>query len=187
MALSFYYNKKHNECVLEELEVGDMVEFPNNIYSHWGVYIGNENIVHLTGDKATNAGANGSFVSGSFFSVSGVQLDKACVKVEHFLEVAEGCMAKRNNDKDNTLRAIGIRPRPRDEIVRTALASRGEAKYNVLWNNCEHFASYLRYGEKWSDQANLAVGTIIVGGAVVVGGLLRSLFLHLYYSFRKKN
>ncbi|XP_021380317.1 HRAS-like suppressor 2 [Mizuhopecten yessoensis] len=177
MALSLYFNKKHNECVLEELEVGDMVEFPNNIYSHWGVYIGDENIVHLTGDEAANAGANGSFASGSFFSVSGVQLDKACVKVENFLEVAEGCMAKRNNDKDHVLSAAGIYPRPRDEIVRTALALRGEAEYNILWNNCEHFASYLRYGEKWSDQGNLALGTVlVVGAAVVVGGLLKSLF-----------
>ncbi|OWF37445.1 HRAS-like suppressor 2 [Mizuhopecten yessoensis] len=177
MALSLYFNKKHNECVLEELEVGDMVEFPNFLYSHWGVYIGDEHIVHLTGDEATNAGASGSFASGSFFNVSGVLLDKACVKIDHFLKVAEGCMAKRNNGKDHILSAAGIYPRPSDEIVRTALALRSEADYDIFSNNCEHFASYLRYGAKWSDQADLALGTVLIGGAaVVIGSLLRSFF-----------
>jgi cell wall-associated NlpC family hydrolase len=30
----------HNKYVLDELEVGDLVEFPRGPYSHWGVYVG---------------------------------------------------------------------------------------------------------------------------------------------------
>lgn len=28
----------------------------------------------------------------------------------------------------------------------------GEIGYNVLWENCEHFAAYCRYGVAWSKQ-----------------------------------
>ena len=44
------------------------------------------------------------------------------------------------------------RPRSVRDIVREALSRIGEIGYNVLWNNCEHFASYCRYGVKWSEQ-----------------------------------
>ena len=45
-----------------------------------------------------------------------------------------------------------FRPRSASDIVREALSKIGEIGYNVLWNNCEHFASYCRYGVKWSEQ-----------------------------------
>ena len=39
MALSVI--DRHNITLLNELEEGDMVEFPREFYSHWAVYIGN--------------------------------------------------------------------------------------------------------------------------------------------------
>lgn len=32
--------RQHNEKVLITLEVGDLVEFPGEFISHWGVYVG---------------------------------------------------------------------------------------------------------------------------------------------------
>ena len=32
--------EEHNKKVLETLEIGDLVEVPGKIYSHWAVYIG---------------------------------------------------------------------------------------------------------------------------------------------------
>jgi len=32
----------HNERVLENLRLGDMVEFERSMYSHWGIYAGND-------------------------------------------------------------------------------------------------------------------------------------------------
>jgi hypothetical protein len=32
--------RRQNEVVLQTLEMGDLVEFPGIIYSHWAVYIG---------------------------------------------------------------------------------------------------------------------------------------------------
>ena len=31
---------KHNFTTLNDLDVGDMVEFKRGMYSHWGVYVG---------------------------------------------------------------------------------------------------------------------------------------------------
>jgi hypothetical protein len=31
---------QHNQTVLAGLEVGDLVEFPRELISHWGVYVG---------------------------------------------------------------------------------------------------------------------------------------------------
>lgn len=30
----------------------------------------------------------------------------------------------------------------------------GNEEYNIVQNNCEHFAVLCRYGRKWSDQVN---------------------------------
>jgi len=42
MALAFLGEqlKLHNKYVLDELEEGDLVEFPRGPFSHWGVYVG---------------------------------------------------------------------------------------------------------------------------------------------------
>jgi len=42
MALAFQGELRtfQNKCVLDELEEGDLVEFPRGPYSHWGVYAG---------------------------------------------------------------------------------------------------------------------------------------------------
>jgi hypothetical protein len=42
MALAFVEELRNcqNKCVLDELEEGDLVEFPRGLFSHWGVYVG---------------------------------------------------------------------------------------------------------------------------------------------------
>lgn len=160
----------HNATLLNELEIGDMVEFPRGWYSHWGVYIGDGKIVHLSGGD--NDGINGAFNSGSVFTICGKRFNKAFVKIDNFWEVVLGCNAKKNNGKDRK-----CRPRQAHEIVQNAMEMVGEIGYNVLWNNCEHFAAFIRYGKKWSEQADTALVTVVVTGAVAaVGLLLSSLF-----------
>ncbi|XP_033725571.1 phospholipase A and acyltransferase 2-like [Pecten maximus] len=156
------YEDLHNAALLRELEVGDLVEFPRALYSHWGVYIGNQHIVHLTG--VDGAGSMDALTSGSLFSVCGVTFDKAWVKIEDFFKVAKGCQAKRNNGKDHV-----CRPLHPHEIVKRAKKMVGEIGYNVLWYNCEHFAAFLRYDRKWSEQVDKAAETAVWGGALVAG------------------
>jgi len=38
--------REHNQTVLKDLQVGDLIEFPREYYSHWGVFIGRYNSSH---------------------------------------------------------------------------------------------------------------------------------------------
>ncbi|XP_021375988.1 HRAS-like suppressor 2 isoform X1 [Mizuhopecten yessoensis] len=159
------YVDPHNSTILKTLKIGDLVEFPRMLYSHWGVYIGNQQIVHLTG--IDNAGSKDAFTSGSLFSVCGENFAKACVKIDDFFKVAQGCKAKRNNDKD-----AKCKPLNPQEIVRRAKAMVGVIGYNLIWNNCEHLAAYLRYDVKWSEQVDKAAEAAVWTGALAAVSLL---------------
>lgn len=169
MAATLLAIKKHNETVLAELEEGDMIQCPRGVYSHWALYIGNEEVVHLAG--ADNDGINGQVDSTHLLTICGRSFRKALVKIDKFWSVVEGSLARKNNDKDRK-----FRPLPKEEIVKNALSRLGTIGYNVLFDNCEHFAAWCRYGKKKSDQVDgfltgLALGTALVTTAGLLYGL----------------
>ncbi|KAL3876942.1 hypothetical protein ACJMK2_034721 [Sinanodonta woodiana] len=137
--------QRHNQTVLESLEEGDLVEFPRGLYSHWAVYVGNDEVVHLTGDP--NAGSSVNANPSHVFAICGVEFSKAKVKRDKFFNVAGESMARKNNDKDQL-----VSPCDKRTIVNTALSRIGDIGYNILWKNCEYFASSCRYGQGWSEQ-----------------------------------
>lgn len=70
-------------------------------------------------------------------------------------------------------------PCPPEEIVTNALAKLGKVGYNVLYNNCEHFASFCRYGIGKSSQADsfltgLSVLTAIATTVCILFGLTKA-------------
>jgi hypothetical protein len=40
---------EHNKEVLTRAKSGDRLEFPRGLYSHWGVYVDNDKVIHLDG------------------------------------------------------------------------------------------------------------------------------------------
>ena len=58
---------------------------------------GEGQIVHLSGADGNNKADNA--LSGNCFTISGVDIDKACVKKEDFWNVVEDSLAKKNNEK----------------------------------------------------------------------------------------
>ena len=54
----------------------------------------------------------------------------------------------------------------RAETARRAESRIGERAYNLLWNNCEHFANWCATGIAWSQQVLVALRKII--GAVLL-------------------
>ncbi|KAL8562986.1 hypothetical protein ACOMHN_004678 [Nucella lapillus] len=151
--------RSHNSRLLSQLEVGDLLQFPRGVYSHWAVYIGEGEVAHLAGDD--DDGINGKVDSTHLFTICGQNFRKAFVKVDRFLEVAGRSKAIRNNRKDKQ-----FEPLPADHIVGNALMKLGEVGYNVLYQNCEHFASWCRYGEGKSDQADKVLKGISLVTAV---------------------
>jgi len=118
------------------------------IYSHHGIDIGDGTVVHFAGEP--------------------LQIAKAQVvrdTMENFLEGGECKIVRYENES-----------RTPDEVVALALEQVGIKGYRLWTNNCEHFASYCKTGEKKSSQvqralrasAGVATTVVVTGGALFI-------------------
>ncbi|XP_045870294.1 phospholipase A and acyltransferase 4-like [Meles meles] len=137
----------------QELKPGDLIEIFRFGYQHWAIYVGEGYVIHLA-PSSEYPGAGSS----SIFSVLS---SRAVVKWERLQDVVGGCRYRVNNLLDDK-----YTPRAVDHIIYSAKAKIGqEMEYNVLKKNCEHFVTYLRYGEPESRQVKKATKQISIGGA----------------------
>ncbi|KAK0065905.1 HRAS-like suppressor 2 [Biomphalaria pfeifferi] len=165
-ALSPYYN--HNKRVLEDARVGDKIQFRRTIYSHWGIYLGDENVIHLSGDE--NDGLSDDFRPEHLFSICGQMFDKANVCIDNFWKVVGNDIAYINNCDDKW---CALAP---EKIVKRAKEKLGAVGYNIIFSNCEHFANWCRYGQCKSDQADkFLTGVAVVGGTALAVGTVYAL------------
>uniref|UniRef100_A0A8C4RTD8 LRAT domain-containing protein n=1 Tax=Erpetoichthys calabaricus TaxID=27687 RepID=A0A8C4RTD8_ERPCA len=105
---------------------GELLEFDFGPLSHWGVYLGNGEVVHFSwpGKASTSTLA---------FKVS---------SVVGFSKVYT------NRSYDLMLDAL-----PQDEILyRCLIFVDRTLPYHILKFNCEHFATFVRYGKARSQQ-----------------------------------
>ncbi|KAG8438022.1 hypothetical protein GDO86_008633, partial [Hymenochirus boettgeri] len=114
---------------------GDLIEFQRPLYQHWGIYVGNGYVVHLTDQEGWS-------------SLSSALGGTAVVRKDRLEDVAYGCNYKVNNKYDQKMQ-----PYPPEKVVIAALAMVGSIMpYSVTSANCEHFVTDLRYGTSTSDQ-----------------------------------
>ncbi|XP_019642088.1 PREDICTED: retinoic acid receptor responder protein 3-like [Branchiostoma belcheri] len=126
----------YNECLLNRcLQVGDLIEFPRIGYSHWGVYVGGGQVIHLIC-------LEGNIVK-CCNPVTGAKRGE--IKEEPFMKVAGTSKAKINNYKDNEM----SRHSP-VEIVKRAKRYKGLVEYKC--GGCEMFVTWCRYGEGTCEQ-----------------------------------
>ncbi|KAG7511410.1 retinoic acid receptor responder protein 3-like [Solea senegalensis] len=148
-----------------DMNPGDLIEIDRMVYSHWAVYIGEDEVVHLV---QNDSGSKTSFSSfGKTSSKSDVRRDKLS-------DVLNGNSYQVNNLLDDK-----YKPRNPDDIVKEAKSRIGPSKYDVVFYNCEHFATEMRYGIYQSQQVNewtvAATGTtgpaaVVIAGATAIGG-----------------
>ncbi|XP_037118822.1 phospholipase A and acyltransferase 3-like isoform X2 [Syngnathus acus] len=138
---------------------GDLIEIFRGAYEHWAIYVGNGYVVHLAPlSEVPGAGVN---------SMMSVLADTAIVKKEELWKVVGDNRWRINNLLDSK-----YEPRPVYSIVMDALELVGEElAYCVLRNNCEHFATHLRYGKPRSRQVR-QVGETALGVATVTLGVV---------------
>lgn len=154
-----------NINVIQRARIGDQLEFHRGVYSHWAVYVGNEEVIHLAGINSFDSTC--TFNPKHTFTIGGKIFIKAKVKRESVWKVIRDSEVEINNDKDKS-----CRPYRPHEIGRIAMGMIGDIGYNILWQNCEHFAAFCRYGVAWSKQADNALTAIVVGSTIVaVAGL----------------
>ncbi|CAJ1074653.1 Retinoic acid receptor responder protein 3 [Xyrichtys novacula] len=118
---------------------GDLIEIFRDGYQHWVVYIGNNEIVHLTRDDP-----DGGKKARAKSRVDGT----GEVKRENIWDVIGDSDFKVNNQLDDKYKRCKS-----EAIVKEARGMVGEERrYSLIDSNCEHFATELRYGKKESRQ-----------------------------------
>jgi hypothetical protein len=114
-------------------------------YSHHGVDVGGDEVIHFTGEPGSKAGAMIRRSSLQDFAAGGV------VVVRRYQE----CLSP-------------------DDVVERAESKLGESGYNLFNNNCEHFARWCLTDRHSSGQVNGAAasgGAVAVSGAAAIGGV----------------
>ncbi|NXK43519.1 HRSL1 enzyme, partial [Piprites chloris] len=141
-------------------EPGDLIEIKRPLYQHWALYLGDGYVLNVT---PVDEGVPSMFVS-----TMSIFTRKAKVKKQLLKEVVENNDWEVNNKYDRSRT-----PLPVKEIIRRAeLYIDREVTYDVLGKNCEHFVTMLRYGEGVSDQAKIAIGSMLAVGVAAVASTL---------------
>ncbi|XP_074085194.1 lecithin retinol acyltransferase isoform X2 [Macrotis lagotis] len=132
---------------------GDVLEVPRTHLTHYGIYLGDNQVAHLmpdillalTDDKllTQRVVSNKRLILGVIGKVASIRVDT----VEDF---AYGANILVNHlDQSLQKKALG-----NEEVARRAEKLLGLTSYSLLWNNCEHFVTYCRYGAPVSPQAD---------------------------------
>lgn len=124
---------------------GDLLEVPRTLFTHFGIYLGNNRVAHLipdilpaiTKDKAAIA----KMVTNNRLIV-GVIAKVASVRVDSVADFAYGSKILINH-MDKVCRQP---PLDGEEVARRAEKLLGSVTYSLLWYNCEHYVMYCRYG-----------------------------------------
>ncbi|XP_040904871.1 phospholipase A and acyltransferase 4-like [Toxotes jaculatrix] len=145
-----------------EPQPGDLIEIFRAGYQHWGVCVGDGDIVHFVNPNCLPSSSG----------LQSVLLGWVCrgeVRKGKLKEVVRDSRWQINNKLDKT-----YRPRPTQQIVKDALSFVGEkALFCVHLRNCEHFATKLRYGKAVSWQVIKAVAeAVFVAGAAAAGAAI---------------
>ncbi|KAK7487202.1 hypothetical protein BaRGS_00021554 [Batillaria attramentaria] len=139
-------NRRDNELLPETPQLGDRIKIKRvgGVYYHFGIYVGDSRVVHLG-----LAGRNSldCFCLDSLCSPSGVIKSKAVVREDNIFDVVRGGVADRDNSLDSWLPPLAP-----EEVVKRAKNELGRTGYNLLTSNCEHFATWCRYGISESEQ-----------------------------------
>ncbi|BFZ14100.1 hypothetical protein BsWGS_17139 [Bradybaena similaris] len=148
-----------NEAVLKEVRTGDIILISRPGFWHYGVSIGNEYVIHLTGynwdDPCKCPKLEKSEKEG---------FCKTCNrKVTHFIRkstlwdfTAKGvAQIIKDEDRRSDSSTWFTSHLEVDEIVRNAKSMLGPAVFDKKNANCEHFATMCRYGTGFSTQTKV--------------------------------
>ncbi|XP_038611093.1 lecithin retinol acyltransferase [Tachyglossus aculeatus] len=132
---------------------GDVLEVARTHLTHYGIYLGDDRVAHLMPDillALTEDRRRTQKVVSNQRLILGVLGKVASVRVDTVDDFAYGAAVLVNHLD----RALGKRALANDEVARRAETLLGMTSYSLLWNNCEHFVTYCRYGAPHSPQAD---------------------------------
>ncbi|XP_007529516.1 lecithin retinol acyltransferase [Erinaceus europaeus] len=132
---------------------GDVLEVSRTHLSHYGIYLGDNRVAHLMPDillaLSGDRGRTRQVVSNKRL-ILGVIGRVASIRVDTVEDFAYGADILVNHlDK-----ALNKKALLNEEVARRAEKLLGLTSYSLLWNNCEHFVTYCRFGTAVSPQAD---------------------------------
>ncbi|KAE8300367.1 Lecithin retinol acyltransferase [Larimichthys crocea] len=130
---------------------GDLLEVPRTLFTHFGIYLGDNRVAHLIPDILPVISKNKSAIAKMVTNnrlVLGVIAKAASVRVDSVVDFAYGSEILINH-MDNV---CSQPPLDSDEVARRAEKLLGSVNYSLLWYNCEHYVMYCRYGMAISYQ-----------------------------------
>ncbi|XP_063314622.1 lecithin retinol acyltransferase-like isoform X1 [Pelobates fuscus] len=133
------------------LKRGDLLEVPRTLFIHYGIYLGNNKVAHLMPDilpaLSDNVCLIGKVVTNKRL-ILGVLAKVASVRVDTVQDFAYGRRIIVNH-MDNS---YNTKPYSNEDVALRAEKLVGATSYSLLWDNCEHFVTYCRYGIPMSFQ-----------------------------------
>ncbi|NXY41854.1 LRAT acyltransferase, partial [Ceuthmochares aereus] len=138
---------------------GDLLEVPRTLFVHFGIYLGENRVAHLmpdilpalTGDRRQieRVVTNKRLILGVITKTASIRVDT----VEDF--AYGGSILVNHMDRLFEDQVLGS-----EEAARRAEKLVGATAYSLLWNNCEHFVTYCRYGAPVSFQTDKFCETV---------------------------
>ncbi|XP_043918370.1 lecithin retinol acyltransferase [Protopterus annectens] len=152
-------DKNANYYEVSSLKRGDLLEVPRTLFIHFGIYLGDNKVAHMmpdilpviTDDKELiqKVVTNKRLLMGVLTKVASIRVDT----VEDFAYGASILV----NEMDEL---FNNKPLPNEDVAQRAEKLIGPTPYSLLWNNCEHFVTYCRYGSTVSFQTDKFCETI---------------------------
>ncbi|XP_077135493.1 lecithin retinol acyltransferase-like isoform X1 [Ranitomeya variabilis] len=135
------------------LKRGDLLQVPRTLFVHFGIYLGNNKVAHLMPDILP-AISEDKYLIGKVVTnkrlILGVLAKVASIRVDIVQDFAYGGSIIVNHmDK-----SFKTKPLSNEEVAQRAEKLVGATSYSLLWDNCEHFVTYCRYGSPVSFQTD---------------------------------
>lgn len=130
---------------------GDLLEVPRTLFTHFGIYLGDNRVAHLIPDILPVFTKNKSTIAKMVTNnrlLLGVIAKVASVRVDSVADFAYGSEILINHT-DRVCKQPAL---DGDEVARRAEKLLGSVTYSLLWYNCEHYVMYCRYGMAISYQ-----------------------------------
>ena len=144
---------ERDESLPQKFQRGDLLEVPRTLFTHFGIYLGDNRVAHLIPDILPALTADSRQIQEMVTNTRlllGVLSNRASIRVDSVEDFAYGaCILLNAMD-----RAVRRSPLPGEEVARRAERLVGSVSYSLLWNNCEHFVTYCRYGTAQSLQTD---------------------------------
>jgi len=144
------------EWIYKNPASGDHIRVDRGLYNHHGIHISEEEVIHFSSEDDDNLAGTDNMVLQT--------------NLEGFLRGGKLEVKIYTEEEIEDLYHV-------DAIVSWARACLGDEGYNLVFNNCEHFANYCTLGRHHSHQVSKVVGGGVgMGLFSSIGGFIGSFF-----------